>query len=50
MRTYPMFHLAKRIKGKSQNKARTDLMLWHLDQDRKAKQGVSIFNIQRLHG
>ena len=35
--------LAKFIKEKNQNKTCTDLMLWHLDQYRKAKQGVSIF-------
>ena len=31
------------IKEKNQNKTWIDLMLWHLDQHRKAKQGVSIF-------
>ena len=35
--------LVKLIKEKNKNKTRTDLMLWHLDQYRKAKQGVSIF-------
>ena len=35
--------LAKFIEEKHQNKTWTDLMLWHLDQKRKAKQGVSIF-------
>ena len=35
--------LAKFIKKKNQNKTWTDLMLWHLDQYRKVKQGVSIF-------
>ena len=35
--------LAKFIKEKNQDKTWTDLMLWHLDQCRKAKQGVNIF-------
>ena len=35
--------LAKFIKENNQNKTCPDLMLWHLDQFRKAKQGVSIF-------
>ena len=35
--------LAKPIKEKSQHETRTDLMLWHLDQYWKLKQGVSIF-------
>ena len=35
--------LAKFIKEKNQNKTWTDRMLWHLDQYRKAKQGVNIF-------
>ena len=35
--------LAKFIKQKNQNKLYTDLTLWHLDQYRKAKEGVSIF-------
>ena len=36
------FILAKFVKEKDQNKAWTDLVLWHLDQYRKAKQGVRI--------
>ena len=35
--------LAKFIKEKNQDKTWTDLMLWQLDQCRKAKQGVNIF-------
>ena len=35
--------LAKFIKEKKQNKTWTDLMLWHFDQYRKAKQRVCIF-------
>ena len=37
------FILAKFINEENQNKTWTDLMLWHLDQYRKAKLGVSIF-------
>ena len=35
--------LVKCIEEKNQSKTWTDLMLWHLDQYRKVKQGVSIF-------
>ena len=35
--------LAKFMKEKTQNKTLGDLMLWHLDQYRKAKEGISIF-------
>ena len=35
--------LAKFIKEINKNETWTDLILWHLDQYRKAKQGVSIF-------
>ena len=37
------FILAKFFKEKNKNKTWTDLMLWHLNQYRKAKQGFSIF-------
>ena len=39
----PCSILTKPIKEKSQHETRTDLMLWHLDQYWKLKQGVSIF-------
>ena len=35
--------LVKFIEERNQNKTWTDLMMWHLDQYRKAKQGVNIF-------
>ena len=38
----PCSILVKFVKEENQNKPWTDLMLWHLDQYRKAKQGVSI--------
>ena len=39
---FQCFILAKYIKEKNQNKRWTDLMLWHLDQYQKVKQGASI--------